>query len=694
MHELVEVLAARFAAGETLSITQIRKIASQVMCRPIKAGTADAKKVEEAAELALVMTARRICRIMATYSPVDVFNTLVDLYDRQPRLCTRSSSSVLRQQYSTPLPIAYLVSYLAGIRPYFEGSGHSVYEPTAGNGALLINSNPMAVWANEIDPDRAAALKHQGYPRVGIFNAILHVAGSGGSMKRIVANPPFGKIAGSKNLTIAGGVAEDLVTNELDQAIAWQALRLLDHDGKAAIILGSERAKRRNIDPVEQRARAYNSLVNRRFFKQLFDNFNVVDMFTIDGSLYEKQGAGYPIDVILIDGRGKSSLPLPAASPPRIYTSYEDLAELLPKEAELPDFRMYFSGVDGERNLNALLEAQISDILLDPSQYQKLEGVLPKDLNLILDSGAYAEMKDGRSPMSLEDYRAIVNRAHCNGLRYAVAKDVFGDQEKTLENWQELKRYQYPWMPVWTFGLPQEPLPEPLSGRLTAKRVEQWLKSCGLSMESHKKGEYLLIVPIGDGEVVTVPLKGLAQVVDHAIVSLRAARTLEGNVATLQKLLTEAPVVGVGGLVPYLRNESTREKAIAHLLELCKRYPRRLHLFGLFDPDAITWLMPYAASADTSGWLSLRSGKQYVIEGNRLLRVEKSGSREVRSVISARTLNHYCNQMDSSVAERAQDELLDEALEKISGTHMGPAVLMDLTFAEAEQYLERNGCVE
>ena len=76
---------------------------------------------------------------------------MVGLYERQPTLGSRSSTSILRQQYSTPLPIAYLTAELVGI-----DSSTTVYEPTAGNGALLLTADPAKVTANEIDAERAA----------------------------------------------------------------------------------------------------------------------------------------------------------------------------------------------------------------------------------------------------------------------------------------------------------------------------------------------------------------------------------------------------------------------------------------------------------------------------------------------------------------------------------------------------------
>ena len=69
-----------------------------------------------------------------------------------------TSTSVLQQAYSTPVPIAYLTGKLAGI-----DAETTVYEPTAGNGALLLLANPGKAIANEINPQRAAALRSQGF---------------------------------------------------------------------------------------------------------------------------------------------------------------------------------------------------------------------------------------------------------------------------------------------------------------------------------------------------------------------------------------------------------------------------------------------------------------------------------------------------------------------------------------------------
>jgi hypothetical protein len=83
----------------------------------------------------------------------------VALYANQPRLGTRTSTSVEQQAYSTPAPLAYIASRLA------HASEGWVLEPTAGNGMLLIEVDPklQSTTTNELNPDRAAPLKEQGF---------------------------------------------------------------------------------------------------------------------------------------------------------------------------------------------------------------------------------------------------------------------------------------------------------------------------------------------------------------------------------------------------------------------------------------------------------------------------------------------------------------------------------------------------
>ena len=155
--ELVECFARHFGSGRSFAtITQARQHTAAVLGEPVLPGTALAKQVDEAVEAGVVRTAHEILQTAAI--PHDTYDRLVDLHDRQPALNVRSSTSVLQQAYSTPIPIAFLASTLAGITPDI-----TVYEPTAGHGALLLGTNPAKVTVNELNLDRAADLRAQGY---------------------------------------------------------------------------------------------------------------------------------------------------------------------------------------------------------------------------------------------------------------------------------------------------------------------------------------------------------------------------------------------------------------------------------------------------------------------------------------------------------------------------------------------------
>lgn len=288
----------------------------------------DAKSVEEAIELGVVKDARGI--VDAGGNSDDTFKALVNLYGLQPRLGTRTSTSVRDQAYSTPVPLAYVASRLAGI-----DKNKTVFEPTAGNGALLITADPSKTYVIEANQGRARALKDQGFKTSAYWldgtNADASKFATGTMGKKVdvvIANPPFGAVreAGESKVFDLQDIQAGYQTHEIDHAIALRALERMKDDGTAALILGgvNKMAKDRLA-----RAEAYAGKAKREFFKALYDRYNVVDHFTVSGDLYERQGAGWPVDVVVIRGRGKSARLLPAADVPRIYNTWDEVGGLL-----------------------------------------------------------------------------------------------------------------------------------------------------------------------------------------------------------------------------------------------------------------------------------------------------------------------------------------------------------------------------
>ncbi len=317
--KLVEYFTDYFGAGQSFqTISAARKQAAEVLGETVAPGMAVTKLIDESIEASLVRVARSI--VEQSTNTREAYDRLVELHQRQPILSVRSSTSILQQAYSTPIPIAYAASTLANIEP-----GNSVYEPTAGHGALLIAANPDNVTVNELNLDRANDLRAQGFT-VTEHNATAHLPEE--KHDRIICNPPFGVVKQANGRTQHFDLSNNRRgTSQVDQVIALKALEAMKDDGRAVLILGGQLGQ-----DAEKRSQRYNSLESRSFFKTLYDHYNVTQHFSVWGALYIKQGAGFPIDMIVIEGRGKSSLYLPAARVPEIFKSFDDLRELIPDE--------------------------------------------------------------------------------------------------------------------------------------------------------------------------------------------------------------------------------------------------------------------------------------------------------------------------------------------------------------------------
>ena len=292
------------------------------------------KEIQEGIELALVFIARQVSLNdpslpiwMQKDTPQGKFEVLQNLYNRQPKLAARTSESIMNQAYSTPIPLAYAASRLAGVN-----WNKSVLEPTAGNGALVIEANPKNTTVNEINRVRRDNLKAIGFEPTNKDASSKDFVS--GNFDVVIANPPFGPVKGENGdnkVFDMGFIQPNYKTKEIDHAISLTSLDHMDANGNAVLIIGS-------VHPMaitdEARSEGFNSKAKREFFKTLYDNYNVTDHFTVAGKLYERQGAAWPVDVIVIKGKGKSALPLPAVKVPPLLTSWEQIKEKIPNESE------------------------------------------------------------------------------------------------------------------------------------------------------------------------------------------------------------------------------------------------------------------------------------------------------------------------------------------------------------------------
>lgn len=311
----IDAFAERLRGEGFASITDARKLYAEVTGQ--KAEGATQKRLEELLESAVVRVAREVA---ASAAPDQAFVELVALYGRQPNLNTRTSTSIEDQAYSTPAPLAFLASRLAG-----AADGKRVLEPTAGNGMLLLEVDPARAVVNELNPDRAAALRAQGFT-VTERNAATEDLVDG-KVDVVIQNPPFGIVKDEAGESTQYQTPfSGYKTTEVDHAIVLRTLADMKDDGSAVLIVGGVNKQAKSEDA---RSDAYNSAAKRRFYYHLYQHYNVVDHFTVAGELYSRQGAAWPVDVIVIRGRGKSARELPAVAVPSVYTDWESLKSLL-----------------------------------------------------------------------------------------------------------------------------------------------------------------------------------------------------------------------------------------------------------------------------------------------------------------------------------------------------------------------------
>ena len=237
------------------------------------------KEAEELLEYTCVQSAREIASDNSL-TEREKYNLIVKMYEDMPLLNMRTSTSIENQAYSTPLPLAYMLG-----RAVLVGANR-IYEPTAGNGALVLTAEPGKVHANEIETGRLSALRESGFA-VTSHDAAEYVPEE--KSDAVIMNPPFGRLKEKREF-------EGTVLWKLEHLIALNALKTLTPDGRAAMILGAADKLTSKVNKSE-----------KPFLNYLYDHFNIADSFDVSGELYRKQGAGYPVRVIILNGRKEKS---------------------------------------------------------------------------------------------------------------------------------------------------------------------------------------------------------------------------------------------------------------------------------------------------------------------------------------------------------------------------------------------------
>lgn len=265
-----------------LTMTEVKKIATKYSALKDISDT----DLQELVELAMTQLTRSeaIVNVEGTAEQQrKAYDHIVNLYKIQPSLNARDSERLIKQQYSTPTPFGYVMGQF--VRAGGKAVG-SMLEPSAGNGALTITVHPSLVHVNDIDEARLANLRKLGYGQVTAQDALLPFTGD--KVDVVMTNPPFG--------TVTEKVYDEVFhVSSLEGQMAINALDKMKDDGRAAIVIGGNTSYRTNgsMNPKDA-----------AFFGYLYSHYNVADVINISGkSLYSRNGTGYDVRMILIDGR-------------------------------------------------------------------------------------------------------------------------------------------------------------------------------------------------------------------------------------------------------------------------------------------------------------------------------------------------------------------------------------------------------
>ncbi|MDQ1090695.1 hypothetical protein QE400_000108 [Xanthomonas sacchari] len=244
---------------------------------------------QEAVEAALVRT-------LGSHRDADVaaFELAKRLEEGQPPFKARTANSIINQQYSTTLPLAVAVQHIVG-----DQRGRFVLEPTIGNASLVSLVRGAHIHSLDIDPARVATVQRDRPDievAVGDFLANAPPAPTvDGKYDTVLCNPPFGGLP--RALTIDG-----LRVGKLDHHVLIRSLRMRRDDGIAVYIIGGDNA----VDSHAGEVRGG----SRYLFNWLADHYQV-DVVEVDGGLYAKQGAGFPVRLVVVGRKAPNGKPIP-----------------------------------------------------------------------------------------------------------------------------------------------------------------------------------------------------------------------------------------------------------------------------------------------------------------------------------------------------------------------------------------------
>lgn len=281
-------------SGKRLHMTDVARFASAIHGEAVDIADPRLRAVQDGIEAALVR------RLASDAQAIDrsAFDEGLRLYEGQPVFKARTSSSVVLQQFSTPLPMAVVAQRLLGTAE--ELRGKTVLEPTIGNGSLVSLLPESRVIGFDLDSDRLArtaymlnsarAARPQGEGGAEAFDVRVGDATKEAypSADFSIVNPPFG---GLQPPVVMNG----LRVTRVDHQVLMKALDARAPDGRTVAIIAGDSP--RKTDP--------GAVIggSRYLFNWLADHYHVEGVVEMDGGMYSRQGSSYPVRMLVIGAK-------------------------------------------------------------------------------------------------------------------------------------------------------------------------------------------------------------------------------------------------------------------------------------------------------------------------------------------------------------------------------------------------------
>ncbi len=290
--QCAEGFVREIAGGRNMRFDDLRKAAAMVTetAEDAVLYTPAMRRYQEAVEAALV----RYLRANGSRNSREGFELALRLEEGQPNFQARTSESVTKQQYSTPLSMSVAAQRILG-----PVAGKSVLEPTIGNASLVSLLHDATIVGVELDPKRVAQAA-AGHPDARVVEGDatsmnFEALNDGKPFDAVIANPPFGGLKSPLSM-------QGLRVSRLDHLILMRSLAARADDGVGVFIIGADSA-------VDRRAGLVSG-GSRYLFNWLADHYDT-EVVEIDGALFAKQGAGFPVRMVVVRGKGKSAEPIP-----------------------------------------------------------------------------------------------------------------------------------------------------------------------------------------------------------------------------------------------------------------------------------------------------------------------------------------------------------------------------------------------